>query len=112
MESELHSSRRIFHASAFVALMAVTMLIPALRRWPWMWIVPLAGYFLMAVFVARLRGSMTWIRTGKMSRASIAATVGIMSLTSVALIAFNTIAKPDLGSYRRALPLETLGGVV
>jgi uncharacterized protein len=112
MESESHSSWRIFHGSTFVVLMAGAMLIPALRRWPWLWIVPLAGYFLILVFLPPLRGSMTWFRPGKVSGVSIVAAIGIMAMTSVALIAFNAIAKPDLSNYRAALSLEKFGGVI
>ena len=112
METESRSSWRIVHGSAFVALTAGTMLVPGLRRWPWIWIVPLAGYFLMPVFVPRLRGSMGWFRLGKVSGVSIAAMVGIMALTSLALVVFNAIAKPDLGDYRTALPFERFGGVI
>lgn len=111
-ESPARSDWRLAHGSVFVALTAVAMLVPALRRWPWIWIVPLAGYFLMPVFVPRLRGSLTWFRLGKMSRASIAVTVGIMALTGAALVAFNTIVKPDLTNYRAALPFEMFGGVI
>src|SRR5262245_24839117 len=100
MESEAHSNWRLLHGSAFVVLMAGAMLIPELRRWPWMWIVPLAGYFLMAVFLPRWRSAMIWLRVGKLSGVSIAATVGIMTLTSATLVAFNTIAKPDVSNYR------------
>jgi len=107
-----HSDWRLAHGSVFVLLVAVAMLVPALRHWPWIWVVPLAGYFLMAVFVPRLRSSMIWLRVGKVSRASIATTVGIMALTSLALVAFDTIAKPDLSNYRGAVPLERFGGVV
>jgi membrane protease YdiL (CAAX protease family) len=112
MESESRSSWRIFHGSAFVALMAGAMVVPVLRRWPWIWIVPLAGYFLTPVFVRRLRGSMSWFRLGKVSGSSIVATVGIMPLTSLALVVFNAIAKPDLGVYRTALLFQKFGGVI
>lgn len=111
-ESRAHPDWRLAHGSAFVVLMAVAMLIPVLRRWPWIWIVPLAGYFLMLVFIPHLRRSMTWLRLGKVSGASVALTVGITMVTSLALVAFNTIAKPDLNSYRAALPFEKFGGVI
>jgi uncharacterized protein len=107
-----HSDWRLAHGCAFVVLMAVAMLVPALRRWPWIWVVPLAGYFLMAVFTPRLRSHMKWFRLGEVSGVSIVATVGMMALMSVVLVTFNTIAKPDLGSYRAALPFEMFGSVV
>jgi membrane protease YdiL (CAAX protease family) len=112
MESEARSSWRIIHGSAFIALLAAAMLVPALRQWPWIWIVPMAGYFLMPIFVPKLRGSRVWFRLGRVSGISMAATVGIMTLTSLVLVAFNAIAKPDLGAYRGALPLERFGGVI
>jgi hypothetical protein len=92
--------------------MAGAMSVPTLRRWPLIWIVPLGGYFLMPVFVPRLRGSMTWLRAGKVSGVSIAAVVGIMVLTSLALVVFNAIAKPDMASGRAGFPIERFGGLV
>jgi membrane protease YdiL (CAAX protease family) len=66
----------------------------------------------MPAIVPRLRGSMGWFRLGKVSGVSIAATVGIMALTSAALAVFNAIAKPDPGDYRTVLPFERFGGVI
>jgi uncharacterized protein len=112
MESESYSNWRLLHGSSFVALMAATMLVPALRRWPWIWVVPLGGYFLMPILLPHKRGSNTWVRPGKVSGASIVVAIGIMAITSVALIAFYKIAKPDLSNYRTALPMERFGGVI
>jgi membrane protease YdiL (CAAX protease family) len=92
--------------------MAMAMSIPALRHWPWIWIAPLAGYFLMPVFVRRMRGSMGWLRVGKVSGVSMAVTVGIMAVTSLALVVCNAVARPDLGAYRAALPFERFGGAI
>jgi len=49
---------------------------------------------------------------GKVVGSFLAATVGIMALTSAALVAFTAIAKPDLGSYHAALPFDRFGGVI
>src|SRR5215831_19441043 len=106
------SNSRVIHGLIFVLLMVGTISIPPLRHWPWIWVVPLAGYFLMPVFIARLHSSIAWFRLGKVTGASISAAVVIMALTSGALVAFNAIARPELSSYRAALRLEMFGGVI
>jgi membrane protease YdiL (CAAX protease family) len=110
--AKVQSTLRVVNGLVFVLLMVGAMSIPPFRRWPWIWSAPLSGYFLMAVLIPRLRSSMTWLRLGKVSGASIAATLGIMVMTSVALVAFNRVAKADPSSYRVVPSFEMFGGVI
>jgi membrane protease YdiL (CAAX protease family) len=106
------TNSRVIHSLIFVLLMVGTISIPPFRHWPWIWVLPLAGYFLTPIIIARLRSSIAWFRFGKVTGASIAATVVIMALASVTLVAFNAIWRPDLSSYQAALRLEMFGGVI
>jgi membrane protease YdiL (CAAX protease family) len=47
-----------------------------------------------------------------MSAAAVAATLVVMILSSLALLVFHAAVQPDVRSYRAALQLDTLGGVV
>ena len=107
-----NSNDRMTHGVVFVLVFACVLLIPALRRWPWVWLAPFVGYFLVVVGVARLRRSIHWLRVGKISGASILATVVVMGLTSLALVLFRAVTPPDVDSYSAALPFESLGGVI
>jgi hypothetical protein len=46
-EPTSRSDWRIVHGIAFVLFMACTMCVPALRRWPWIWLAPLDAYLLL-----------------------------------------------------------------
>ncbi len=46
-----------------------------------------------------------------MSVATVSATLGVIVLTTLALLLFHATAQPDVQSYRAFLPLDALGGV-
>jgi len=111
-QSAPQSDWRIVHGVAFVLLMGCALSIPTLRRWPWIWLAPFIAYFVLVACVPRLRRSLRWITIGRFSATSIIATVGVMAVTALVLILFHTKAQPDVSSYRAAMPLEALGGVI
>ena len=103
---------RLTHGVAFVLLMACSLLIPTLRQWPWIWLVPLLAYFVLVACVPCLRRSMDWLRIGKLSTASLSATVVLMVLTILVLILFRALARPDVRGFGHVLPFEAIGGVI
>ena len=111
-QSKPQSDWRLVHGIAFVLLMGCNLLIPALRRWPWVWLAPLATYFFIVACVPPLRRSLGWVRLGRLSTAGVAVTLGIMVLTTFTLVVFQTTAQPDVRSFRAALPFEALGGII
>jgi membrane protease YdiL (CAAX protease family) len=111
-QSTSQSDWRLAHGVAFILFMGCAFAVPALRRWPWVWLVPFVGYFALIGSVPPLRRSMNWLHAGALSSASVAVTIVIMVLTVSALILFNVTVRPDLRDYRAALPFGALGGVV
>lgn len=93
-------------------MFAGALLIPPLRRWPWVWLAPFIGYFLLVVGVPRLRRSLVWLRVGKISAAAFFATLGVAGATALTLVLFRAATEPDVSSYSAALPFESLGGVI
>jgi membrane protease YdiL (CAAX protease family) len=55
---------------------------------------------------------MCWFRFGRISIAAVVATIGVMSLTTLALVIYQNTAQPDVRGYGAVLPLHALGGVV
>lgn len=103
---------RVFHSSAFVLLLGCTLLIRPLRSWPWIWVAPFAGYFVLAAWVPPLRRSLRWLRAGRVSSRTVAATIVIMVFTSLFLTAFQLMAQPRLEAYGATFPFKSLGGLV
>ena len=101
---------RSFHGVIFVVLMMAGLLVPPLRRWPWLWIVPLAGYFGIVTAAARLRRNIHWLRVGRITVASIAVSLATMILSSAALLWFYHSTEAGHVSGGSALPLNTICG--
>jgi len=106
------SDWRLLHGVAFVLCMACSLLVPAFRRWPWAWLVPFLVYLFLVACLPGLRSTMCWFRLGRISVASVGATVGLMALTTLALVIFQSTVRPDVRSYGAALQLHAFGGVV
>jgi membrane protease YdiL (CAAX protease family) len=111
-QSTAQTDWRLAHGVAFILLMACALAFPVLRRWPWVWLAPFVTYFVLVVCVSRLRRSMSWLRVGRLSLASITTTIAVMALTVLALVLFHTTVQPDVSDYRAAIPFDALGGVI
>jgi len=111
-QSTTQTDLRLAHGVAFFLLMACSLTFPELRRWPWVWLAPFIGYFVLVAFVPRLRRSMSWFRVGRLSTPSVTGTIAVMALTVFALILFHITARPDVSGYRAAIPFDALGGVI
>ena len=110
--STSESNWRVIHGVVFVLVMAGTLLVPALRRWPWVWLAPFVAYFGIVAGVPGLRRSLCWLRVGRVSAAGVGVTVGIMVLSALVLVGFQATVNPDLRGVRAAWPFESLGGVI
>src|SRR5262249_53580699 len=96
-----------------VLLMICTLSVPALRRWPWVWLAPVTTYLLVVMSVPSIRGSLNWFCLGRLSAAAVAATFGIMAFTAAGLLVYHASVQSNVRSYREFLPLDTLGrGIV
>ena len=111
-QTSSHRDDRMAHGVVFVLVFAGALLIPPLRRWPWVWLAPFIGYFLLVASIPRLRHSLGWLRAGKISTALLVATIGIIGATALTLVLFRAMTEPDVSSYSAALPFESLGGVI
>ena len=103
---------RMAHGVVFVLVFGGVLLVPPLRRWPWVWLAPFIGYFVFVAGVPRLRRSLAWLRLGKISAVSLLATIGCTAATVLTLALFRATTEPDVASYSAALPFESLGGVI
>src|SRR6266545_1326379 len=114
MLNETHSLAdwQIAHGTLLIILIGCALATPLLRHWPWIWLAPLAAYSAIAVCISPLRRSLHWLRFGRISAATVGATLAIIVLTTVTLLGFHAIAQPDIRPYWDSLPLDVLGGVI
>jgi len=112
MTGRVSSDLRLLHGVIFVLLLGGALLIPPLRRWPWIWLAPFIGYFVIVAGIPRLRQSMCWLRFGNVTLKWSLITVVLMILTSAALVTFHLAVRPEVTEFRGAFPFEVMGGVV
>ena len=110
MERVVKSDWRLLHGTAFVLLMVAAMLVPAVRKWPWIWLAPLGSYFALVMIAAPLRRSLRWVRAGRITAASAGVTLGIIVVSSTALILFHNSAGSDMPAHGASFPWKGLGG--
>jgi uncharacterized protein len=106
------SDCRILHGVVFVVLTIGVLLIPPVRSWPWLWLVPLGVYFGLVGAASPLRRSLFWIRAGRITPGGVGATFVVIGVTTGVLILFQNLVSPDLRIYESRLPWTTLGNGV
>ncbi|MCX6899911.1 MAG: CPBP family intramembrane metalloprotease [Verrucomicrobia bacterium] len=85
------------------------MLVPAFRNWPFLWIVPLLGYSALVAIVPPLRATFRPWSFGRVSTFTVAATFGVSVVSCAALVAFHSLAHPDVSGFGRFLAMPALG---
>src|SRR5438034_4830898 len=80
---------RALHGGVLLALLAFVAFVPALRRWPWLWSVPLSGCVALAALRPPLRHSFAWLRAGSSSLLACAATAAVIVLSSTTLVLYH-----------------------
>lgn len=96
----------------FFGVLAASMVVPAFRHWPLLWLVPLTAYLSLVALIPSLRSSFVRWRFGQVTPAAIGATTFIVLASSAALIAFHYSVHPDMRVYGAMLPVQALGGVI
>jgi membrane protease YdiL (CAAX protease family) len=105
------SNWRLAHGGLFVLIMAFALLIPVVRQWPWLWIIPMSAYFLLLALIPQLGRSFSWLRIGCLTRGRIAATAALMICTALVLLIFQSIMQPETALFHERLLVEKLGNV-
>jgi membrane protease YdiL (CAAX protease family) len=82
--------QRVIHGFAFLIVLLCTTAVPALHDWPWPWLAPwfapLLGYFAVVMCIPSLRRSFSWLHFGRITPATVAATLLIIGLTMTVLL--------------------------
>src|SRR5260370_5849656 len=102
---------RAGHGMLMLLLLLVPHFTAGLTRWPLFLLVPLLGYGLVVFLVPPMRRSCTAFAIGRCDRYTLAATLGIVLLSSLALVLFQAAMRPDVTALAAQLPLAALGNV-
>jgi membrane protease YdiL (CAAX protease family) len=105
-------SWRTLQGGIILLLLFLASRVAVFRQWPWLWVVPLAAFFLCASLVPSLRKSLGWLRAGRIDRNPVTATAAIIVLSSSALVFYQLTFRPDLTALGALMPLDLLGGVM
>ena len=85
------------HLSCFSAFfVTLPYLLPLLRAWPYLLLVPLCCYAGVVLAVPSLRTSLGWLRPGQVSGAIVLFTLAIAVISGIALYAWYRVLTPDL----------------
>ena len=103
---------RPMHALALAALIAAASFVPVFRTWPLLWVVPLVAYAGLVAVVPPMRATFRPWRFGRVSTATVAASVIIAVGSCSVLVAFHFLAHPDVSAYSGFLPVSSLGGML
>ena len=104
--------RKSLHGFLFLLIFSVVLSIPALRGWPFPWLVSLGAYLSIAMASPALRKSFPRWYFGKITRFSVALAGSLSLLSFFALNIFHSKFHPDVSSYGFLLPVHKLGGIL
>lgn len=100
------------HGLIFAGLLIGASAIPSLQVWPVPWVAAIGAYFGLVALVPSLKTTAGRMQFGRLTPATLSATVVIAISSWVVLTAFQKIAQPDLSNYSGLLPVRAMGGIV
>jgi membrane protease YdiL (CAAX protease family) len=95
---------RAIHGGLFLVALAASLLIPFVRQWPMHLVLPLALYLPFALLLPPLRRTFVWFRLGRITWRVLAAVVGVIVVSTTALVVFQLTTRPDLSQLHEVAP--------
>jgi uncharacterized protein len=103
---------RAMHGAGLLVLFLLTLHSPPLAHWPWHLLVPLLAYFTLVRLSGPLRRTGPHFAVGRCDWRVLAATSGIVVLSSLALLAYQAAIQPDVRDLAAHVPGTVLGSAV
>jgi membrane protease YdiL (CAAX protease family) len=100
------------HGTVFLAALGLVAVGLSPPSWPWYLLLPLLGYALVVLAWPRLRRTVPRLAFGRMEGWPLAAAVGLGVATSAVLVAFQTLARPDVADLAAGLPVAAFGNLL
>jgi membrane protease YdiL (CAAX protease family) len=99
----------VLHGFVFLLAFLCTEAVP----WPWPWLAqwsPLIAYFVIVGCIPSLRGSMEWLKIGRITLATSAVTLALIAVVMTVLFLIPQARFPR--EFEQVLPIPTVCGVV
>lgn len=95
----------LFGPSLFILLLSLTYLLPLIPSiWLLNLIIAIAAYLIIAFSFDSMRKDIDWLKSGHIGKSTALEILLIVIISSAALIAWDKIFEPDIGSYAKAIP--------
>jgi hypothetical protein len=100
------------HGIVFLAALGAIAVGFSPLGWPWYLLLPLLAYAVIVLAWPRLRRTAPRLAFGRMQGWPLAAAVALSVATSVALLMFQTLARPELAGLAAGLPVAAFGNLL
>lgn len=97
----LMTDRDSFVHTIFWPIFLASMII---LPWPWAFILPILVYLLIVLPVPEFRKRINWLKTGSIDKKTLLIMIPTILVSSVALIAWYILAKPDISDLKSMVP--------
>jgi membrane protease YdiL (CAAX protease family) len=88
----------------FFAITAAPLISPLFRDWPFSLLVPLFAYFLIVIFVPKLRLTLSWLRPGYFGKDILVLVAATAAVSGIALYLWDHALRPDLSRHLAYIP--------
>jgi membrane protease YdiL (CAAX protease family) len=106
--SVLARELQALHLALFTVLLVASSLRPSLHTWPLFLLIPLLGYFAVALSVPKLRTTILWMHGGRLRRDIMLIVLAVAVVSGIALFVWYRAIRPDLAiqlGHMPAMPL-------
>jgi membrane protease YdiL (CAAX protease family) len=111
VDATLKDSKAL-HGAVFLAALGTVAIILSPLRWPWYLLLPLLAYAAIVLAWPRLRRTIPRLAFGRWKGWPLTAAVLLSAATSVVLVAFQTLACPQVADLAAGLPVTAFGNLL
>jgi membrane protease YdiL (CAAX protease family) len=111
MEAALKQNAAL-HGTVFFAALGGVAIVLAPLKWPWYLLLPLLAYGAIVLAWPRLHRTAPRLAVGRLDGWPLAAAVALAVVTSLVLVTFQALARPDMADLAVGLPVATFGNLL
>lgn len=101
VSKSVHAIHLILFGLLWIVLLGM---FPFFQIWPLSLLIPLTAYGAVVLTIPQLRRSVGWLHAGRFGRNVVFMVIATIVISSMALIAWDVLAKPDLSAHLALMP--------